>query len=92
MEKITFRIKRANSLPTSSQEHVLSPSTKAFRVAAPKMNKGDSIHVSEEQRARIFNFLRFRKLKGHFKSRVISNQLDAVAIYCIKPVLKSQLV
>jgi hypothetical protein len=87
-----FFIKRTKSVPISPNESILSEDVKEFRRLAIKMNKGDSIEVSNESRARIFNYLRFRKITRNFKSRTISKEEDIVAIYCIRETGKHQLI
>lgn len=90
-EPVKFRIKRNTNKLLSSQEHIISDDVKAFRKIAHKMNVGDSIEINDEQRHKFHNFLRFRKLKGCFKSRVISKSANIIRFYCIKKVSKTQL-
>lgn len=91
-DTIKFSIKKKTSIPVSSQEHRLSEDVKAFRGAASKMERGDSIECTLEQRHKIQNFLRFRNLNENFKSRTISKKDGMCAVYCIKSVNNSQLV
>lgn len=90
-EFVKFRIKRNTNKLLSMQEHSMSDDVKAFRKIAHKMNIGDSIEVNDEQRRKFNNFLRFRKLTGCFKSRVVSKSDDIFEFYCIKKVSKTQL-
>lgn len=90
-EAVKFKIKRNTNHLISAQEHSMSDDVKAFRRIAHKMNIGDSIEINSEQRHKLHNFLRFRKLTGCFKSRFISKSADIVAFYCIKKVSKTQL-
>jgi len=88
---VKFKIKRNTNKLLSSQEHSMSLDVKAFRKIAHKMNTGDSIEINSEQCHRLRNFLRFRKLNGFFKSRIVSKKLDIISFYCIKKVSKTQL-